>query len=710
MPRDYQIPVLKAFDRGVKRGVCVWHRRAGKDKVLLNLMVKKSYERRGNYYYYFPTMSQGRKILWNGMDRAGMPFLDHIPKPLVRRKNHQEMRIELTNGSALQIVGTDKLEVVGPNPVGCVFSEYSLQNPRGFDFVRPILAENDGWALFNYTPRGMNHGYELYQQALDNPDWFCELLTVDHTDAIPMEAIDADRRSGMSEELVQQEYYCSFEYGQEGAYYVRQIAVVRSDGRICDLPIHNLPVYTFWDLGTRDATSIWFAQQIGPWWHLIDYYENEGHDISHYADVLFKEKDYLYGGHFAPFDAGDRTGRVDTSTLIDRAAEVGLDMVALPRCQNLEHEVEMVRASFPRVRFDRDRCRQGIHCLTNYKKSWDDNKKCYSHLPVHDWACLAGETKVLTRFGTYQIMDLPKTGEVLTLCGWKTYRNPRITKTDARLVEVVFADGHTVKCTPDHLFLTDNGWRYAENLNRHSLIRSCSIPSLSISTVDYTGFGRRRGISLKAANTSIATFGKELLVKFQGAVISIIETIIRQTIDFQTLSAGQGADICLQPAVKATLKKPPTILQKMHVSKLRNGMGQKKAGYGIAGWQNELKLGQNGSVSRNPVLTAVELLICLFEKVARRKNSVQPHANLLRVEEVRKTEEKREVWCLTVPSVGHFCLENGAVVHNSHGADAYRTFAKALTLGLIRDARSIGTMTVDDLNRLEAQMRPPIMP
>jgi len=99
---------------------------------------------------------------------------------------------------------------MGTNPVGCVFSEYSLQKPGGWDLVRPILADNGGWALFNSTPRGLNHLYEIYQMARREPDWFCELLTVDETGAITVEQIDKERRAGMPESLVQQEFYCDF--------------------------------------------------------------------------------------------------------------------------------------------------------------------------------------------------------------------------------------------------------------------------------------------------------------------------------------------------------------------------------------------------------------------------------------------------------------------------------------------------------------------
>ncbi len=82
---------------------------------------------------------------------------------------------------------TDNFDgIMSTNPIGCVFAEYSLQDPRAWDYIRSILRENGGWAIFDFTPRGRNHGYALYQiarklQAEGDPTWFAEKLTVDDT-------------------------------------------------------------------------------------------------------------------------------------------------------------------------------------------------------------------------------------------------------------------------------------------------------------------------------------------------------------------------------------------------------------------------------------------------------------------------------------------------------------------------------------------------
>ena len=216
--RPYQMGIWNAIvNNGAKRAVCCWHRRSGKDKTFINIVTAMMSKRKGIYYYFFPTYNQGKKAIWDGIDKAGFKILNHIPDDIILRKNDTEMKIEIVNGSILQIIGTDNYDsIMGTNPVGCLFSEFSLQDPKAWDFIRPILVENEGWAIFNFTPRGLNHAKDIYDMAKDNPDWFCELLTVNDTKDpegnryITDEMIDKERREGMSETLIQQEFYCDF--------------------------------------------------------------------------------------------------------------------------------------------------------------------------------------------------------------------------------------------------------------------------------------------------------------------------------------------------------------------------------------------------------------------------------------------------------------------------------------------------------------------
>lgn len=388
-PRGYQYPFLDAMDNGCKRAVCVWHRRAGKDKTFLNHCIKRMYERVGTYYYYFPTATMGRKILWDGIDKNGMRFLDHFPEPLRDKVNDQEMKIRLKNGSVFQVIGTDRLDVVGTNPVGCTFSEFSLQNPKGWDYVRPILAENDGWAVFNYTPRGHNHGKVLYDMATANPQWFVSRLTVDDTGAVSQEAIDAERAAGMSDEMIQQEFYCSFNLGIEGAYYAKYVDRALLEGRIGNVShTEGTHVYTFWDLGIGDSTAIWFAQFVGTEIHVIEHYENSGEPISHYVKLV-QRKPYIYAEHYAPHDVQNRTLQTGRTTL-EMARELGIRFRVLGR-DKLEDGIEATRGILDKCWFDQPKCKRGLEALQMYRRAKNErlsteDKPVFGDKPLHDWS------------------------------------------------------------------------------------------------------------------------------------------------------------------------------------------------------------------------------------------------------------------------------------------------------------------------------------
>lgn len=168
------------------------------------------FERVGTYFYFLPTYTQAKKVVWDGIDKDGVRFIEHIPKDLIKSINETEMRIELLNGSAVQLIGAENIDrIVGTNPVGVIFSEFALMKPNVWDFIRPILAENGGWAVFVYTPRGMNHAWKLHMQAKENPNWFEQTLTVEDTKAISKEALDEERKT-MPQALFEQEFYCKY--------------------------------------------------------------------------------------------------------------------------------------------------------------------------------------------------------------------------------------------------------------------------------------------------------------------------------------------------------------------------------------------------------------------------------------------------------------------------------------------------------------------
>lgn len=379
---------MKALDSGIKRAVAVWHRRSGKEKTFINYVARCAFQRVGTYYYLFPTYAQSKKVLWDGRDKEGFPFMGHFPKEVVTKKNETELRLELVNGSAVQLVGSDNIDsVLGTNPVGCVFSEYALQNPHAWDYMRPILRENGGWAIFDYTPRGKNHGYDLYTMARGNSDWYAEILTVDDTHAISVEDIDKERQAGMSEELIQQEFYCSFEGVLTGSVFGRAMQEAERDGHITGVPWDpDLPVDTWWDIGTGDPTAIWFTQTAGKEIHVIDYYENSGAGvgIDFYARHL-QSMPYVWGTHHGPHDLEAHQFAAGGKSTREVAASLGLRFTITDRLDK-QSQINAGRSFIKRCWFDRVKTERGRNALMSYHYEWNDKRKSFSDEPYHDWA------------------------------------------------------------------------------------------------------------------------------------------------------------------------------------------------------------------------------------------------------------------------------------------------------------------------------------
>jgi hypothetical protein len=392
-PRPHQQALWTYLKDGGKRAVAVWHRRAGKDSVALNFAAWASQQRIANYWHMLPTAAQGRKVVWDAIDGAGRRMIDQaFPRAVRANKLDDEMMIRLKCGSIWQVVGSDNFDrLVGANPAGVVLSEWALADPRAWDFLRPILAENGGWALFIYTPRGRNHGAALFEMAQRAPGWFAQRLTVDDTSVIAPDVIETERRSGMAEELIQQEYFCSFQAALTGAYYGTLLDEAERGGRIASAPwTPDLPVITAWDLGIGDSTSIWFAQTVGREIRLIDHYEASGVGLDHYASVLHA-KPYSYGETLLPHDARQRE-LANGRTRLETMRRLGLAQNArIVPAVSIEDGINAVRVILPRCWFDAAACARGLEALRQYRRAWHDDTQIFSERPLHDWTSHAAD-------------------------------------------------------------------------------------------------------------------------------------------------------------------------------------------------------------------------------------------------------------------------------------------------------------------------------
>lgn len=702
-PRPYQQDFFKAMDSGLKRAVLVHHRRAGKDLMCFNFMIRQAIMKPDVYWYLFPLFTQARKAVWEGRTEGGVQYLSCIPKQLITNIRDDRMYIGLKNGSIIRFVGSDVDSLVGASPKGIVLSEYSLVAPDVWGKIEPMILEKNGWAVFNGTPRGSeNHFYDMYKMAKKNPKWFCSLVSIKESNVLSEEQIQEIREEGTkTEEDIQQEYYCSFKGTMSGSYYADWINLLEEKGQITTLEYNPmLSTYTAWDLGMGDSTAIWIYQidnskQV----RLIDYYESSGEGLEHYINVL-RRKPYEYHAHYAPHDISVRELGTGKSRL-EIAQEKGLRFRIVPKIPR-QDGIEYVRTLFKRCWFDQKKCEQGIKGLRNYRKKYDEIRRCFSDAPLHDFSshCFAGNTKLLTRYGMYEISKLPYSGEVLTLSGWKKYTNPRITRKNAPIVEVRFSDNTIVRCTPDHSFLTESGWRYAKDLEKGFVIRSSLKRRFSILKAFCTSCtGMNDTLHTSTVIDYIGMFGKTLLEKYRKVITYTTKTAIPLITSCIILSVLRKVSICALAGKKRMLIES-SIFQSTLEDKRLYGMDHRKEKSGIANTQKSASHGRNGSVLKRLVRYVKSNIKLLSDQVTTIKNFVLITAKPLTIECVRKINHREDVWCITVPGYEHFSLSNGAVVHNC--ADAFRYLATSLRLHEEQD-KKIQTRYIDNYydNNLE---------
>lgn len=416
-PRTYQVPVIQAMTSGAyQRAVTVWHRGAGKDFTWLLLTFASMSKRPGQYFHVFPTYAQGKKAIWNGYVRLhgeDVKFLSLFPEELIENKLDTELQIKFKPfeanghkvGSIYQIVGAEDADALrGTAPAGVVFSEYPWMLERIWqEIVDPRLTQTGGWAGFAFTPCGKDHAYKLWRAAQGNPAWFTHFATVANTrrDAqgedgsfvITPEQIAQKRVEGIAEEILQQEYYCSFEGYLHGTIYGDLLQRARQERRIGQVPYDpRRPVGACLDIGRTDLTAIWFWQVEGSAIRWIDYHAARGMDSASCIRFLKEHRPYHYARIRLPHDAKELRFHAQNSVV--QEFRTWFPRADVDLAERTGHEIghNAVRRMFSRFYFDEAKCGtelapdipSGLDSLAQYRRKWDDSKKDFSIEPVHD--------------------------------------------------------------------------------------------------------------------------------------------------------------------------------------------------------------------------------------------------------------------------------------------------------------------------------------
>lgn len=373
---------LPFHGRTQRFAVGVAHRRCGKTVSCINELIKSALmlEREhppGRLAYIGPQLNQSKDNVWQ--------YLKHYAAPVLRDKNEGDLWVELVNGARIRLYGADNPDRIrGAYLDDVVLDEYADMHPEVWGtIVRPMLADYQGRATFIGTPKGRNAFFELYERALGRDDWFTFFLPASKTGILLQTELDAARED-MTPEEYEQEFECSFDAAILGAYYGREMAEAERTLRIGDVP-HDptLPVHTAWDLGKGPNMAVWVWQAVPGEVRVIDYLSSPVLTLEGYLTEL-RQRGWIGGDDWLPHDAKVDlmgTGKTRVETL--RAAHRKPRLVPMHR---VDDGINAVRLLFPRMRFDADRCKDGLEAIRQYRADYDDKKRVFKPTPRHDWA------------------------------------------------------------------------------------------------------------------------------------------------------------------------------------------------------------------------------------------------------------------------------------------------------------------------------------
>lgn len=361
--------------------IMVCHRRAGKTVASINELIRSTLEcqlHEPRTAYISPLYKQSKDVAWSYAKHYALT----VPGA---QANESELRIDFPNGGRFRLYGADNPDALrGIYLDDCCLDEFADMRPRFLpEVIRPALSDRKGRLSIIGTPKGHNEFWETYESAKHDVEWFHLMLRASETNLIDSSEL-ASAAKMMSENQYAQEFECSFEAAIEGAYYGTLFETAQREGRITSLPQRkDLPVFTAWDLGVGDDTSIWFAQRVGGWIHVIDHYATNGEPASHYVSLI-NSKPYTYAEHFLPHDADSREWGGGLKR-IDTLRSLGLRNLRVLDRIPIDDGINAARIIIPICKFDDTNCKAGLESLRQHRREYDEDKRTFKPTPLKDW-------------------------------------------------------------------------------------------------------------------------------------------------------------------------------------------------------------------------------------------------------------------------------------------------------------------------------------
>ena len=217
---------------------------------------------------------------------------------------------------------------------------------------------------------------------------------------------------GMSEELFQQEFMVSFDIGNLGAYFTREMAEMDREGRITNLIANpNLPLHSAFDLGGTDATAGWLFQIEGRYINLLHILHDTGQPLKYYLDKAEQIRLSLkckWGNHYMPHDVKqEHQGWEQVESRLTQARRHGWFFQVTPKV-NFEDGIEAIRYIFPRIRIDKNNCVIGVRAIREYQREYDEVRACYKPKPLDNWATHIVDSMRYLALNYRRLHDIPQ--------------------------------------------------------------------------------------------------------------------------------------------------------------------------------------------------------------------------------------------------------------------------------------------------------------
>jgi phage terminase large subunit len=367
--------------------VVVAHRRAGKTVAAINDLVDAALrctKPDPRFAYVAPYYTQAKDVAWLYLKNytAAIPGV---------KFNESELRVDLPNGGRVRLYGADNYDRMrGIYLDGVVLDEYADMHPAAWsEVIRPALADRQGWAMFIGTPKGRNAFCDLYEKAIEAPDWFAMRLKASETGLIEPAELEALRRE-MSENEFLREMETSFDAAVDGAYFAPGLQAAENEGRICNLAADPLmTVRAYWDIGgsgaKADATAIWITQFIGREIRILDHYETRGQPLAEHLNWL-RSHGWEKAQCVLPHDgaSNDKVYAVSFESAI-RSAEFDVRVYPNAGAGAASMRIETARRLMPAMWWDRAKTKAGRDALAWYHERRDE-KRGIGLGPEHDWS------------------------------------------------------------------------------------------------------------------------------------------------------------------------------------------------------------------------------------------------------------------------------------------------------------------------------------